>query len=67
MLCRNLFAVYLIHDPLEFVILKLFWHFGWMESVAGVYGYTFLRTVGVFALSVIAGELIGKLQSRISS
>ena len=63
-LCRNLFAVYLIHDPLEFVILKLFWHFGWMESGFGVYAYTFLRSLGVFVISVLIGEVIGRIISQ---
>ena len=65
LLCRNLFAVYLIHDPLEFVILRLFWHFGWMQQGIGVYAYTVLRTVGVFAVCVLAGELVRIVCNRL--
>lgn len=55
---RNLFYVYLFHDPLEYVVLRLFMECNWLSSAVGCYTYTFCRTVAVFIFSMLLGEVI---------
>lgn len=57
-LVRNLFNVYLFHDPLEYIILKVFMDNNYLTSAFGCYMYTTLRTIGVFIVSIILGELV---------
>ncbi len=56
---RNLFYVYLFHDPMNYLILKLTFENGWLTSSFGCIAYIFLRTVGVFVVSLFLGELVG--------
>lgn len=55
---RNLFAIYLFHNPLEFLILRMFMTTTLLASARGCYLYLFLRIVGVMIVSVIIGELV---------
>lgn len=64
-LSRNLFSVYLFHDPLNYLILKFFFHEGWLTFPAGCYLYFFLRNLGVVMLSVLIGEGIKKVQGSL--
>lgn len=57
-LMRNLFAIYLFHNPLEFVILKVFMTTTLLASAWGCYLYLFLRIVGVMIASVTIGEMV---------
>ena len=59
---RNLFNVYLLHVPLEYVILKLFFENNWLCTTFGVYMYTFSRTVFLFVLCILIGEGIEKVK-----
>lgn len=54
----NLFAVYLFHDPLEYVILRIFMTTTYLASPAGCYLYLFLRIVGVILVSVLLGIIM---------
>lgn len=58
---RNLFAIYLFHNPLEFVILKVFMTTTLLASAWGCYLYLFLRIVGVMIVSVVIGEVLRAL------
>lgn len=55
---RNLFYIYLFHDPLEYVVLRLFMGHNWLSSALGCYSYTFCRIVVIFFISLIGGELM---------
>lgn len=60
---RNLFYVYLFHDPLEYVVLRIFIGKELLSSGLGCIMYTFLRTIGVFVVSIVLGELVRILSS----
>ena len=66
-LIRNLFAVYLFHDPLEYVTAAVFIRGGLLSHAFGCYLYTFMRMLGVGILSVVIAGLLRyclrKLQS----
>lgn len=55
---RNCFYIYLLHDPLNFVVLKLAFGQAWLTSNLGCYAYLFCRTVGLVLVSIILGEAI---------
>ena len=57
-LMRNLFAIYLFHNPLEFVILKLFMTSTILATAWGCYLYLFLRIVGVMLVPILIGEVL---------
>ena len=61
---RQLFCVYLLHDPLEHLLLRLFMENHLLAADAGCWAYLLARTVGVFAFCVAAGELHRLLQQR---
>ncbi len=48
----SLFWVYLVHDPLEHLLLHLFMQNRWLASGVGCWAYLLSRTVGAFAFSV---------------
>lgn len=54
---RQLFCVYLLHDPLEHLLLRSFMENRLLSTNAGCWAYMLGRTVGIFALCVAAGEL----------
>lgn len=54
----NLFAIYLFHNPLEFVILKVFMTTTLLATAWGCYLYLFLRIIGVMIASVLLGEIV---------
>lgn len=60
---RNLFYVYIFHDPLEYVILKIAFSCDMLSSGVGCYVYFGLRTLGVFFASILLGELIRRLRN----
>lgn len=57
---KQTFSVYLYHDPLMIVMLAFFAAHESLVSAAGGYIYFLCRTIGVVALSVVIGFLIGK-------
>lgn len=65
-LIRNLFAIYLFHDPLEYIIIKIFIDNNMLVTVGGCFLYTILRTVGVFGVSVIIGEIVSCVKNKVS-
>ncbi len=62
---RNLFYVYLIHDPLERLMLKPMMEHNWLSTGFGCVMYLLCRTVGVFCLSVLLGECIQQIKKRV--
>lgn len=57
-LIKNLFYVYLFHDPLEYIVLKIFMSNEFLNYSIGCYVYTAFRIVGVFVISIIMGALV---------
>ena len=57
---RNLFYVYLVHDPLEYIILRFTMRFNLLLNAGGCVLYLLMRTAGVFLAGLCMGELIRK-------
>ncbi len=63
---RNLFYIYLFHDPLEYVILHIaFGKAQLLTSGMGCCLYVFMRVVGVFVISMLLGETLEILKKRL--
>ena len=61
---RNLFPVYLFHDPLNYLIMKLAFSSPLVSTPAGCYIYLLLRSAGVFIISLLLGEAVGIVKRR---
>lgn len=61
---RNLFYVYLLHDPLNYIVLRIFIGNDYLTSALGCYLYTFFRTVFIFLITLLAGECIGIIKKK---
>lgn len=58
----NLFYVYLFHDPMEYIVLRLFIGQDWLRTGIGCIAYTVCRTIVIFVISLILGEMIGQIK-----
>jgi hypothetical protein len=58
LLLRNCFYIYIFHDPLEYVVLRLAFDRSWLTSSLGCYSYLFCRIAGVVVVSIILGEAV---------
>ena len=65
-LLRNCFYIYIFHDPLEYVVLRLAFEYSWLTSSAGCYAYLFSRTAGVVVISVMLGELVLLVKKKLT-
>lgn len=54
---RNLFNIYLFHDPLQYIVLKMYMNGTALTTRMGNYTYSFMRTFGVILISIVIGEL----------
>lgn len=61
-LVRNLFAIYLYHDPLNYLLLCLFFRYSLYRSGACTLLYMLARTAGTAMVSVGIGEGVGALR-----
>lgn len=61
---RNLFYIYLFHDPLEYCVLKIFFENNLLSSAFGCYMYTFSRFIIVMIVCIILGETVEFLKKR---
>ena len=66
-LMRNLFNIYLYHDPLNYIVLKVTFKFNIIESGLGCYIYMFSRTIGVMIGSIIIGETLHIILTKLKS
>ena len=64
-LIRSLFSVYILHDPLEYLVLRFAFSHRVLQSGAGCYLYFGLRSVGIFALCVLLSELMRSIKRRV--
>ena len=62
----NLFYVYLFHDPLEYVVLRIFMSGNWLSSSFGCYAYTFSRTVLIFLISILSGGMVKWIKEKLN-
>lgn len=63
-LMRSMFYVYIFHDPLEYVVLRIFMNGTLLASAFGCVSYAFLRTIGVFLISILLSEAIYRLPKK---
>lgn len=63
-LVRNLFEIYLFHDPLEYIVLKLFMSTRLLAWNWGCWLYLFCRIFGVILVSVALGEALAAVRHR---
>lgn len=61
---RNLFYVYLLHDPLEYIVLRIFMNGDLMSTSWGCILYTASRTIIIFIVTLFMGELIDNIKKR---
>lgn len=61
---RNLFYVYIFHDPFEYLFMKLAFDYNWLTYSWGCVLYALCRTVAVFIIGVLLGELIGFMKKK---
>lgn len=57
--------IYILHDPLNYIILKYAFKYDWLSKGEMVYVYYFLRTVGVFLFSAFVGWGIITLKKNV--
>ncbi len=62
---RNLFYIYLLHDPLEYIVLRIFMNCQFLTTAIGCYAYIFARTILIFILCIFLGECIHKMKGYI--
>lgn len=57
---KNLMGVYLIHDPLNYVILDLYRRFGLFDLKVEACWVSLFRFVGLFLISLLLSWVIGR-------
>lgn len=63
----KLFIIYLFHDPLEYIVLRIFFNRNLLSSSFGCYAYLFMRTVGVILISLFISSILDVLVSKLVS
>ena len=64
---KRLFDIYLFHDPLEYIVIRIFLNKNLLSTSIGCYAYLFMRTIGIILLSIMIGNIIEYVLKRISS
>lgn len=62
---RNLFFIYLFHDPLEYIVLRIFFAKNLLESSVGCYMFTFCRIFLIIVVSILLGEVVTFIKKNI--
>lgn len=55
---KKLFIIYLFHDPLEYLVLRLFFNRNLLSHSFGCYAYLFMRTIGVILISLFISSIL---------
>lgn len=63
---RNLFNIYLLHDPLEYIVLRFFFDKQLLTRGIGCLFYIFCRTIGIFLICILIGEIYIYLKNNFS-
>lgn len=64
---KRLFDIYLFHDPLEYIVIRIFLNKNLLSTSIGCYAYLFMRTIGIILLSIMIGNIIEYVLKRILS
>lgn len=64
LITRNLFYIYLFHDPFEYVVLKLFFSSDILINPLFQILYYLCRLVIIIVFSIVLGELLRKIKSH---
>lgn len=64
---RDLFYVYIFHDPLNYLILRATFRLGILSSGVGCVLVVIARTAGVWVISSFMGDLISVLKRKIET
>ena len=64
---KRLFDIYLFHDPLQYLVLRIFFENNLLTTNFGCYSYLFLRTIGVILVSILIGNIIDILKRKVKS
>ena len=61
---RNLFYVYIFHDPLNYLILRIFFSSDYLNYGGGCIMYLLSRTLFVIVISIILGECVRLIKNK---
>lgn len=64
---KRLFDIYLFHDPLEYIVIRIFLNKNLLSTSIGCYFYLFMRTIGIILISIMIGDVIEYILKRSSS
>ena len=64
---NKLFAIYLFHDPLEYLVLRIFFNRNLLSSSLGCYAYLFMRTIGVILISLFISNILDFILVQLKS
>lgn len=67
LLIRNLFYVYLIHDPLEYVVLKVYFSNNLLTSDLWCAAFYPIRVIVLFVVSLLLGEAVNRIKKAFAS
>lgn len=62
---RNLFYIYLFHDPMNYLVLRFFMGRRLLETGFGCVMFTISRTCIIFIVSMILGEIVSYMKKKI--
>ena len=63
---RNSFYVYIFHDPLEYIALRIFMNGGFLTSGCGCIAYFLSRTAITFIISILLGETVRRIKCHLN-
>lgn len=64
---NSLIYVYIFHDPLNYLILRVCFERHWLESAAGCVAFLLCRTVGILVVSFILGQIVVLIKKTIKN
>ncbi|NLL92245.1 MAG: acyltransferase [Ruminococcaceae bacterium] len=64
---KRLFDIYIFHDPLHYIILRIFFENNLLTTNFGCYSYLFIRVIGVISVSILIGSIIDVLKRKVKS
>lgn len=62
LIIRNLFYVYLFHDPLNYLVLKVFFASNMLSTDLGCILYVLCRTLIIIAICILLGEAVHRIK-----
>lgn len=56
------FMVYLLHDSLNYFVLKIWFNYGFLHTVWGCYMYSFMRFFGLYTICILIAILLKRIR-----